>query len=87
MERVFEQLKFPAFFAIMLTQPVFLIALMVVDEQFSLLSHIVNLNTTYYFVPFLGRLDVWSSWEACFMILIVVYEAIFIWSLWQVVKK
>ncbi len=70
----------------MLSQPAFLIALMVVDEQFSLLAHIINLNKVYYFVPFLGRIDVWSSWEACFVILLAVFETVCIWSLWQAVK-
>ncbi len=60
---------------------------MVVDEQFSLLAHVVNLNKTYYFVPFLGRIDVWSSWEASFVTLLVLFEAVCIWSLWQSVKS
>lgn len=79
-------MKFQWFVMVMLSQPAFLIALMVVDEQFSLLAHIVNLNQTYYFVPIIGRIDVWSSWEACFVILLVVFEAVFIWSLWEAVK-
>jgi hypothetical protein len=55
---------------------------MVVDEQFSLLAHFVNLDKTYYFVLLIERVDVWTSWEACFVILLVVYESVFIWSLW-----
>jgi hypothetical protein len=60
---------------------------MIVDEQFSLLSHFVNLNMTYYWIPLIGRIDVWSSWEVCFVVLLVVYEAVFIWSFWGAMKK
>ena len=41
----------------MLTQPAFFISLMVVDEQFSLLAHFVNLGKTYYFVPLIGGVE------------------------------
>ncbi len=71
----------------MLSQPAFLISLMIVDEQFSLLSHLVDLNTTYYYVPLIGRIDVWSSWEVCFVILLVSFESVFIWSVWSFVAK
>lgn len=60
---------------------------MVVDEQFSLLEHLINLNTTYYFVPVIGRVDVWHSWEVSFLILIVVYESVFGWGFWNAIKR
>ena len=43
-----HETSFVRFVLLMLSQPAFLISLMVVDEQFSLLEHFVNLNTTYY---------------------------------------
>ncbi len=36
----------------------FLISLMIVDELFSDLTDIVNLNTTYYWIPLIWRLDI-----------------------------
>ncbi|MDG6998654.1 MAG: hypothetical protein JRN15_06015 [Nitrososphaerota archaeon] len=81
-----HETSFVRFVLLMLSQPAFLISLMVVDEQFSLLEHFVNLNTTYYYVPLIGRVDVWDSWEACFVILLSVYEFVFIWSLWTAIK-
>ena len=70
-----------------MSQPAFIISLMVVDEQFSLLTDYVNLNTTYYWVPLIGRLDVWTSWESCFVILLLVYETLFVWSFWNAIKS
>ena len=66
----------------MLTRPAFLISLMVVDEQFSLLAHFVNLDKTYYFSIDRGsrRLDFLGS-VLCHSL--AVYESVFIWSLWN----
>jgi len=80
-------LKFYAFVLLLLSQPAFLIPLMITDELFSSLTDVVNLNTQYYWVPFIGRLDIWSSWETCFVILFLVYEAVFIYMFWVAVKK
>lgn len=80
-------MKFVPFALLILSQPAFVVSLMIVDEQFSLLAHLINLNTTYYYVPIIGRIDVWSSWEVCFVILLVVYEALFLWSFWEVLRK
>lgn len=57
-----------------------------VDEQFSILSRIVNHDRIFYSVPFLGKIDAGSSWEACFLILLVAYESVFVWSLWIAIK-
>jgi hypothetical protein len=59
---------------------------MIVDELFSDLADLVDLNTTYYWVPLIGRLDIWSSWETCFVVLLAVYELLFIWSVWNYLK-
>ena len=60
---------------------------MIVDELFGNLAGIVDLNTTYYWVPVVGRLDIWTSWETCFVILLSSYEALFIWSFYNAVKN
>jgi hypothetical protein len=80
-------MKFVSFVLLILSQPAFLISLMIVDELFSSLTDYLNLNTTYYWVPLIGRLDIWSSWETCFVILFLVYESLFIWSFWNALKN
>ena len=80
-------MKFVGFVLLILSQPAFLIALMIVDELFSNLADVVDLNKTYYWVPVVGRLDIWTSWETCFVILLSAYEALFIWSFWNEVKN
>ena len=80
-------MKFHVFVLLLLSQPAFLIPLMIVDELFSSLTDVINLNTQYYWVPFVGRLDIWSSWETCFVILFLVYESVFMYLFWVAVKK
>ena len=80
-------MKFVGFVLLILSQPGFLISLKIVDELFSRLAEIVNLNTTYYWVPLIGRLDIWTSWETCFVILLIIYETLFIWSFWNALKN
>jgi hypothetical protein len=79
--------RFAGVVLLMLAQPGFLIPLMIVDELFERLNIGSNLNIAYYFVPFLGKLSIWASWEAAFAFLFVIFETVYILLVWAVLVK
>ena len=79
--------RFAEVVLLVLAQPGFLIPLMIVDELFERLNISNNLNVTYYFVPFLGRLSIWASWEAAFAFLFTVFEVVYIIFVWVVLVE